>query len=70
MVAGGHAWLQGDMHGCEGACVVAGAVHGCRGACYGGKGDTVNEQADTQSYWNAFLFILMCTKISKMCGQK
>ena len=33
---GGHAWLQGDVHGCGGggACVVAGGGHAwLRGAC-------------------------------------
>ena len=41
MVAGGHAWLLGGMHGCRGACVVAGGhawllggVHGCRGCAW------------------------------------
>ena len=40
MVAGGHAWLLGSMHGCWGACMVAGrhawllgGMHGCWGAC-------------------------------------
>ena len=40
---GGHAWLQGGacvaagggMHGCKGACMVAGGVHGCRGGVHG-----------------------------------
>ena len=40
MVVGGHAWLQGGMHGCWGACVVVGAclvgggMHGCRGCAW------------------------------------
>ena len=40
MVAWGHAWLPGGMHGCQGACmvaggacIVAGGMCGCRGAC-------------------------------------
>ena len=35
MVAGGHAWLPGGMHGCggQGACMVAGGVCGCQGLC-------------------------------------
>ena len=42
VVAGGHAWLRGDVHGCGGcawlwgACIVGGegGMHGCReGAC-------------------------------------
>ena len=33
VVAGGHAWLPGGMHGCRGVCVVVGGVHGCWGAC-------------------------------------
>ena len=38
VVARGHAWLQGGVHGCGGVCVVAGGcawlrrdVHGCQG---------------------------------------
>ena len=38
MVAGGHAWLQGGLHGCRGACMVAGGpawlLEGLRG-CWG-----------------------------------
>ena len=35
LVAGGHAWLQGGMHGCERACMAAGGLCGC-GGCGGG----------------------------------
>ena len=32
----GHVWLPGGMHGCQGACVVAGeGMHGCQGAYIG-----------------------------------
>ena len=34
MIAGGHAWLQGGVRGCWGACMVAvGGMRGCWGAC-------------------------------------
>ena len=41
MVARGCAWLQGGVHGCQGACMVTrgvcvwllGGMHGCQGAC-------------------------------------
>ena len=66
MVAGGHAWLPGGMHGfqevhgCGGACTVAGGMHGCGGCvvvggvCIGyGKIQSMSGQY--ASYWNAFL---------------
>ena len=36
MVAMGHAWLQGDVHGCggRGACMVVGGMHGCWGGAW------------------------------------
>ena len=38
MVAGGHAWLKGGMHGCGGVHGCQGAVHGCRGGICGYRG--------------------------------
>ena len=33
MVARGHVWLPGGVHGCLGHAWLPGGVHGCQGAC-------------------------------------
>ena len=62
MVARGqHAWLLGGMHGCRGACVVAGGAWLWGGACVvvGGVCMAYDEirsmSGQYASYWNAFL---------------
>ena len=74
MVAGGHVWLLGGVHGCQGACMVA---RGCAwlwgGAWLQGDGvggcvvvggciayDEIRSMSELYaSYWNAFLSILL-----------
>ena len=59
VVAGGHAWLLGGVHACQGV----GGVHGCQGACVVAGGacvgyDKIRSMSGRYaSYWNAFLFI-------------
>ena len=62
------AWLLGGMHGCQGACMVAGGhawlwgghawlpggVHGCWGACIG-YDEIRSMSGQYASYWNTFL---------------
>ena len=71
MVARGHVWLPGGMHGCQGACVVAGGpvwllgghewlpegMRGCQGVCVG-YDEIRSLYGQYASYWNAFLFNL------------
>ena len=38
VVAGGHAWLPGDVHGCLGHAWLLGCVCGCQGACMAKRG--------------------------------
>ena len=69
VVAGGHVWLQGGMHGCGGACVVVGGhvwllggMHGCGGACMGY--DKIQSMSGWYtSYWNAFLLIYLSFRL-------
>ena len=37
VAAGGHAWLWGGMHSCQGVCMVGGGMHGW-GACMVAEG--------------------------------
>ena len=63
---GGHAWLlPGGMHGCSrGACVVALGWGGVRGLLRGGVRGFFDEIRSMSgwyaSYWNAFLFKVVC----------
>ena len=56
MVAGGHAWFLGAVHGCRGVCMVVG-----RGACVVagqvcvGYDEIRSMSRRYASYWNAFL---------------
>ena len=60
MVAGGHAWLPGGMHGFQEVHGCGGDMHGCRGhawlwgVCIGY--DKIRSMSRRYaSYWNAFL---------------
>ena len=35
---GGHVWLPGEMHGCQGACIVVVGLHSCQGECMVARG--------------------------------
>ena len=63
MVAGGHAWLLGGMHGCrEGVCMVAGGHAWLQGACVVVGGACIgydkkrSMRGQYASYWTAFLW--------------
>ena len=45
VVARGHAWLLGGMHGCRGCAWLPGGMHGCWGGVHRIRRDTVNERA-------------------------
>ena len=61
MVAGGHAWLPGGVHGCQGACMVGGGARVVAGGACIGHDEIWSMSGQYTSYWNAFLLLI------KMC---